>query len=159
MSVISRRVRSVPVRTSADTWTTIVDLLAAPGHSARGELTAIGNTAAMLIAEEYTRDAPIVVKPATGERIRIYTVHGSTAIEAETDEGPLATWPLATAGWTVSLPCGVDDIDDVRAALTPYHFVEVRDVTDGITAASSAARAVGRPNDAIVIDVEEMERP
>lgn len=158
MSVISRRVLSVPVRTSVQTWTAIVELLAAADQPAHGSLNAIANSSAMLIAEEYTRNAPIVVKPVTGDRIRIYTVHGSAAIESEADEAPLATWPLAEAGWTLSLPCGIDDIDDVRAALAPYPFVEVRDVTSGITAAS-ATTGGGRAGSAVVIDIDELERP
>lgn len=161
MSVIARKVRSVPVRTSVGTWNVIVDLLSTRDQPAREHLNAITNTAAMVIAEEYTRDAPIVVKPAAGHRIRIYTVHGSTAIEAEANEAPLATWPLTADGWTVSLPCGVDDIDDVRAALAPFPFAEVRDVTDGISAAASVGMSAGQAagQDGFVIDIDELERP
>lgn len=161
MSVIVRRVLSVPVRTSVETWAAIVDLLTGPDQPARGSLNAIASTAAMLIAEEYTRDAPIVVMPAAGDRIRIYTLHSNAAVEGDnTDEAPLATWPLSSAGWTLSLPCGVDDIDDVRAALQPYPFVEVRDVTDGIATTSSAAPGVprARTDGAVVIDIDELER-
>jgi len=88
-------------------------------------------------------------------------VHGTAAIESEADEAPLATWPLAEAGWTLSLPCGIDDIDDVRAALAPYPFLEVRDVTAGITTTSSATTpgAAGRASGAVVIDIDELERP
>jgi hypothetical protein len=161
-------VLSVPVRTSVETWTAIVDLLTAPDQPARVSLEAISNVTAMLIAEECTRDAPIIVMPVTGDRIRIYTVHGSAAVEAEgenTNETPLATWPLSTAGWTLSVPCGVDDIDDVRAALRPYPFVDVRDVTDGIATniatgmATDAAGSATLEGGAVVIDYDELERP
>lgn len=168
MSVISRTVLSVPVRSSVETWAAIVDLLTSPDQPARNSLEKISNITAMLIAEEYTRDAPIIVMPATGDRIRIYTVHGSAAIDGHAGEAPLATWPLSTAGWTLSVPCGVDDIDDVRAALRPHPFVDIRDLTDGITTSSTtgraadlavdAARPVGRNSDAVVINYNELER-
>lgn len=157
----------MPVRTSVETWTAIVELLTAPGQPSRVSLEAISNVTAMLIAEEYTRDAPIIVMPLTGDRIRMYTVHGTAAVEADEnmDETPLATWPLSTTGWTLSVPCGVDDIDDVRAALRPYPFVDVRDVTDGITTdittgmATDGAGSATRDGGAIVIDYDELELP
>ncbi|MEV1285509.1 hypothetical protein, partial [Modestobacter sp. NPDC049651] len=108
MSVTSRQVPSVPVRTSVATWNTIIDLLTPAGADTRTELVAVTSTVAMLIAEEYTGEAPIVVMPATGDRIRDYTVHGPPAVEGE-DPAPLATWPLAEPGWRVSLPCGAVD--------------------------------------------------
>ncbi len=167
MSVTSRRVLSVPVRTSVETWTAIVDLLTAPDQPARVNLDAIRNITAMLIAEEYTGDAPIIVRPVIGDRIRIYTIHGTAAVDAEgesTDLTPLATWPLSTTGWTLSVPCGIDDIEDVRVALRLYPFVEVRDVTDGITTDTTlgiATDATGTTRDrrAVVIDYDELERP
>lgn len=157
MSVISRRVPAIPVCTSVETWNTIVTLLTAPGHAARTSLEAVTSIAAMLIAEEYTRDAPIVVIPAAGPRVRIYTVHGTAAIDDDADETPLASWPLAEPGWRLSLPCGIDDIDDVHAALLPYPGIDVRDTTEGITvgATAPAPRTAGP----VSINYGEMERP
>jgi hypothetical protein len=164
-TVISRRVASVPVRTSVGTWTAIMDLLTEAGRPARASLEAIGNIAATLIAEEYTRDAPIVVMPATGPRIRIYTVHGTAAIEDGSHEAALAIWPLTESGWRISLPCGIDEIDAVRAMLRPYPYAEVRDATDGITAESTATAAAAsgipapRAAGGLMINDDEMGRP
>lgn len=157
MSVISRRVSSVPVRTSVGTWNAVIALLTAPGQAARGSLEAITNIAAMLITEEYTRDAPIVITPPAGPRVRIYTLHGAAAIDGGEDESPLATWPLAESGWRLSLPCGIEDIDDIRTALAPYPHIDVRDTTDGITVdvAAPAPRATGT----VSINYAEMEQP
>jgi hypothetical protein len=159
MSVVSRRVHSVPVRTSVETWRAIVALLSPAGHEACRSLEAITNTAAMLITEEYTRDAPIVVVPAAGPRVRIYTMHGTAAVDGDGDgdEAPLATWPLAEPGWRLSLPCGIDDIDDVRTALQSYPFIDVRDVTDGVTLDAEAV--VPRTAGSVSINYDEMERP
>ena len=156
MSVVTRRVSSVPVRTSVGTWNAVIALLTAPDHAARASLEAITNVAAMLITEEYTRDAPIVITPVAGLRVRIYTVHGTAAIDGGEDEVPLATWPLAQSGWRLSLPCGIDDIDDVRSALRPYPSIDVRDTTEGIAVDAAAASRVAGP---VSINHEEMERP
>jgi len=156
MTVIARRVASVPVRTSVDTWNAAVDLLTPAGGAARTELEAVTNIAAMLISEEYTRDAPIVVTPRRGARVRIYTMHGLDAVDTRDDEAPLATCPLDEPGWTVSLPCGVDDIDDIRGALEAHPHISVRDATEGITAeATTGASATS----SLKIDYDEMERP
>lgn len=155
MSVTSRQVPSVPVRTSVATWNTIIDLLAAPDTTARADLAAVTSTVAMLIAEEYTREAPIVVLPATGDRVRVYTLHGTAAVEGE-DPAPLATWPLAEPDWRISLPCGAVDLAEVRAALQPYPRFEVRDVAEGITATSTPP--VPRTNGRVSINYAELER-
>jgi len=155
MSVASRQVPSVPVRSSVATWNTIIDLLTPTGTGARADLAAVTSTVAMLIAEEYTREAPIVVMPVAGDRLRIYTVHGAAAVEGE-NPAALATWPLAEPGWRISLPCGAADLDEVRTALRPYPHFEVRDVAEGIATASTVPQqgASGR----VVIDYAELER-
>jgi hypothetical protein len=155
VSVVSRQVPSVPVRTSVATWNAVIDLLTPPDAGGRTDLRAVTGTVAMLIAEEYTRDAPIVVMPATGDRVRVYTVHGTAAVDGE-DPAPLATWPLADPGWRISLPCGEADLDDVRAALRPYPRFEVRDAAEGIAATSvpPAPRTSGR----VSINYAELER-
>ena len=109
----------------------------------------------MLIAEEYSREAPIVVMPATGDRVRIYTLHGAAAIEGD-EPAALATWPLTEPGWEISLPCGAADLDDVRTALKPHPSFEVRDLTEGITTASAVPPQ--STNGRVVIDYSELER-
>jgi hypothetical protein len=56
----------------------------------------------------------------------------------------------------MSLPCGVDDIEEIRAALSRHPGIEVRDVTDGITIDEPGADADGG---AWSIDYDELERP
>ena len=66
MTVVARRIASVPQRTSSATWQAIIDLLAPDAGAARSTLTAITGPAAIAIAEEYTSSAPLVVVPASG---------------------------------------------------------------------------------------------
>ena len=64
-------------------------------------------------------------------------------------------------GWTVSLPCGVDDIDDVRAALAPYPSPRSETSPTGISAAASVGMSAGQAagQDGFEIDIDELERP
>lgn len=158
-SVISRRIAAVPARTSTETWQAIVELLAEAGSQAHQDLTAITSIAAILISEEYTRDAPIVVKPASGARIRVRTVHGMDAIEAINDETPLYAGGLSEPGWSVSLPCGSADLEEITAALSGVAAITVRDTSEGISALADD-RTNGRTGAAVpVIDLSEMRRP
>jgi len=154
--VVSRTVAAIPVRTSVATWKAVTDLLAPAGSGGRGRLEAVTNIAAVLIAAEYSRQAPIIVIPASGPRIRIRTAHGIDAAEARAGEILLAVSPCAAPGWTMSLPCGIDDIDEIRAALRCHPGIEARDVTDGITVDEPAEGAAAG---GWSIDYQEMERP
>lgn len=157
MSVVARRVAAIPARKSVETWRAIVGLLAEHGSAAHAELEAVTNVGAMLIAEEHTSTAPIVVTTAAGPRVRIYTVHGTDAADALEDELPLAIWPLTEPGWAVSLPCAVEDLDDVAAALTSHAQITVRDAADGAAVQADGGQARGAAP--LYVDIEEMERP
>ncbi|WP_405086359.1 hypothetical protein [Microbispora sp. NBC_01389] len=143
MTVLARRVASLPVRTAGDTWLTIVDLLSAPGTAAHNQLLAASNVAAMLISEEYTADNPIDVAPVFGPRVRIYTLHGDNAIEDNDAVLPLPSKPVVGDGWVVSLPCGEDDFDDASEALSGVLGVIVRPLGQEKATAASTANTGG----------------
>lgn len=161
-SVIARRIAAIPARTSTETWQAIIDLLGSPGSAAHCELTTITSLGAILIAEEYTSQAPIVVMPAAGPRIRIHTVHGMDAIEAIGEETPLYGGGLTQPGWSMSLPCGTDDLDDMAAELAASPAITVRDLREGFSvqesAATDAADVVSAAGAAPLIDLNEMRR-
>ena len=156
MSVVSRAVAAIPVRTSVGTWEAITDLLAPADTVGRRRLEGVTNIAAVLITAEYTQQEPIVVMPSSGPRIRIRTVHGADAEEARTEEVSLASSPCAEPGWTLSLPCGVDDIEEIRAALRAHPGIEVRDLTEGITVGEPVPSGVGEDWS---INYDELENP
>lgn len=157
VSVIARRVSAVPARTSSETWHAIVELVSEPGSAARADLTSITSIAAIVISEEYTRDAPIVIMPASGPRIRVHTVHGMDAIDHLPEETPLYGARLAGPGLQVSLPCGAADLEAITADLAGMPAVTVRDADEGFAAQSqpTAPAVSGSP----VIDLAEMGRP
>lgn len=153
MSVTARRVASIPARTSTASWQAIVDLIAPGQGAARSVLLAETGVCAAIISEEYTRDAPIIVRPASGPQIRIYTVHGEDAVEALQDEMPLAVQPLVDPQWTLSLPCGVDDIDDFSRALAADLRISLRDLT---AAAEIDTSAEQRVRGSLTVNIEEL---
>lgn len=157
MTVIARRIASVPVRTAVETWERIVEVVAAPESPAREELLGITSIAAMLIADEQTKGAPITIAGG-GPLVRLYTVHGDDAIEHDdADEADLPFDPTSGDGWTLSLPASGADVAIAEAAVAECAHVDVRDVDagddDGATTAAKASRA------ALDLDLRELERP
>jgi hypothetical protein len=160
MTVIARRIAAIPKRSSVETWERIVELVARPGSAAEAELKAVTATAAMLIAEEWTASAPIKITGG-GPLVRLYTLHGTDAIEADPDdEGALAVIPTDSDGWMLSLPAGGVDLAVASKAVASCSHVEVRDV-DAVAATS--ARAEPAPADVVSagfnLNLEELERP
>jgi len=155
VTALARAVAAIPVRTSVQTWEAIAALVAPAGSPGRLRLDAVTNIAAILITEEYTRQAPIVIMPASGPRVRIRTVHGLDAVDALAGEIPLTASPCAEPGWSMSLPCGIDDIEEMREALRGHPGIEVRDLTDGITVEEASAAGAG----AWSVNYDEMETP
>lgn len=154
-TVVVRRIGSVPARTSSETWQAIVDTIAEPGNDAHSTLIAATGIASMLIAESYTRDAPVVISPPVGPRVRVYTVHGPDADDAISEEAALATWPTAGSGWTVSLPCAEEDLTFAAASLAALSEVSVRDAALGLAAELTSAAA--DPTASVRVDTSWLE--
>jgi hypothetical protein len=160
-TVIARRIASVPVRTSGQTWGIIVELVSTPGSPARTALESVAGVASMLIAEEYCASKAIVIKPPSGARVRVYTLHGDAAMGDDVNESALATCPTAYAGWTVEIPAGPDDLALAKAAFANLAGISCYDSTGAASdddvvdlapeASSSAARA-------FTINLDELSR-
>jgi hypothetical protein len=117
MSVVSRKLRATPVRSSSDTWKAIA-LLLAPDESsdAHVELMSVSGTAASLISSDAMRDAAVVCT-GSGPRVRIYCLYGEDAITGDdANESPLQHRPT-DEDWKVSLPCPTNDLDWVNRSL------------------------------------------
>jgi hypothetical protein len=117
MSVVARRIRSTPVRSSNDTWSQIVDLLAPDKQSAaHKELQSVSGVSSSLITSEAMKDAPITCS-GNGPRVRIYCLYDEAAILGE-DANEAALQDCPTDGdWQLSLPCPTEDLDWVTKAL------------------------------------------
>jgi hypothetical protein len=155
MTVHARRIASIPRRTATETWQAICEMLTTPGSPARQELQGIVGIASALITEEYLRDAAVIVSGA-GPQVRIYTLHGEAAIEADPlDETPLSHDPTG-GDWKVSLPCGESDLDEARDAVNAFPHVEVRSLVDDAPAPSS--RGAETSNRRPIINLAALEQ-
>jgi len=155
MTIHARRIASIPCRTATETWRTICELITPQDGAARRELQAIVGVASALITEEYTQGAPIVLA-GTGPQVRIYTLHGDAAIEADSlDEAPLNHDPT-DGDWTLSLPCGDDDLDETLRAVSESPHIEVRSLADQACSSSTSAKQLITPRP--VIDLAALEQ-
>src|SRR5262249_20744703 len=152
MSVVARRIASVPRRTSVETWRRVVELVSATDSDARAELEGVTSVAAMLIADEQTKTAPITVSGG-GPLVRGYTPHGDDASEDE-----LACDPTAGDSWVLSLPATRPDVAAAETHLVNAPHVAVRDVDADDGERSSEASAKALVGD-LVLDLEQLERP
>lgn len=158
MTVIARRVASVPVRTAVATWERVVEIVTAPESDACDELTGITSIAAMLIADEQTKSEPITVSGG-GPLVRLYTVHGDDAVEQDAaDEADLAFEPTSGDDWLLTLPASSADVAMVEEAVADAPHVTVRDVDAGEVAEERAA-AQAASSSVPEFDLTELERP
>jgi hypothetical protein len=109
-TVLARRVVSTPVRTAAQTWEKIVEIVAPdPKSPARAELAKAAGVACAAIASEATKDAAIVVW-GNGPRVRVYCVFDEDAItQDDVNEDSLPKAP-AEGDWKMSIPCLPEDV-------------------------------------------------
>lgn len=117
MTVIARRIISIPVRSASESWGMIVDLLAAQTEAEiRKELLGICGVVSSLIADEAMKDAPIVVY-GSGPRVRIYCLYGEDAITGENaNEAAFPSFPTE-GDWRLSLPCPSEDLEWIQNVL------------------------------------------
>jgi hypothetical protein len=155
VTVLARRIASVPRRTSVETWQVIIELLAPAGTLARATLDAATGPAAMVIAEEVTRAAPIMLS-GNGPQLRIYTLHGEAATEADLDQEMSFPFVPTDGNWALSLPASPEDLEAVGTALAAISSrLSVRDSTDGDRVAMASRRSASIPT----INTTELERP
>lgn len=116
-TLLARRVASTPVRTAAQTWATIVEIVAPdPQSAARKELAKAAGVACASISSEATKDAPIVVWDG-GPRVRVYCVFDEDAITQEgINEDALPRSPTE-GDWKMSIPCLPEDVKWSHAKL------------------------------------------
>lgn len=146
MTVIARRLASVPERSAVDTWNAIVELIAPDSRSsARNELAAVAGVACSLIASEMA--APIVIY-GSGPRLRIYCLYGDEAIEGDNvSEGSL-TYVPTEEDWRMSLPCPEEELGWVQKSLRSSTRVSARDEDEDVGDEKSedrSARGEGVP--------------
>src|SRR5262249_55254758 len=98
MTVVSRRIVSTPARSASASWDVIVQLVTAPGSTARQELQGIEGIASCIIAEESLKTDPCVVF-GSGPRVRIYCLYNEDAIAGEDANETVLTFMPTEGDW------------------------------------------------------------
>lgn len=131
MTVVARRLASIPARLASETWLRVIDLVAPTNTSAQDELRRVTGIASSLITREAMKESAIVVT-GNGPRIRLYCVYGDEAVEGEgVNEAALPNSPAEAENWAMSLPCPADDLSWVNASLKRHSSrVTARDLAE-----------------------------
>lgn len=133
MTVIARRFRANPSRTSSQVWEAVTSLVCGDDDGAKAEFLRVAGVAASLIADEAPRKNPIVIIGA-GPRLRMYCLYNEDAIDGEDAKEDPLSWSPTEGGWKAYLPCPTADVSWVSAALSSKgteHF-EVYDASEGL---------------------------
>ena len=112
---IRRDIASIPVRSAAETWRAIIDLVTGDGSVDRQQLDAAASIMESIIADEQPDAVPIVFK-GCGPRLLIYCLYNEDAMEAGLEIDRLSTNPTA-GDWRMTTPCEEADVDWMNKTL------------------------------------------
>ena len=153
MTTIARRIAATPVRTASDTWQVITDLVSGAGGDIATGVSHAADVASMLIAEEHTASNPLVLS-GCGPQVRIYTVHGTDAIEgSQINEQALMI--IASDDWHLNLPASGPDYVLALASLSNVANIDVYDPND--TTDRQAAATQLQPRRTVTINLAALE--
>lgn len=112
---LRRDIASVPLRTGAETWSTIVELITGSDSIDASQLIAAASVMATLIAEENHAENPLTLV-GTSHWLVIYCSFGADALIQGEDVDAI-NWNPTAGDWTLYVPCGEDDRDWAGATL------------------------------------------
>lgn len=134
MTVVARRVRSIPERSALETWAKITDLLASyAGSDSRHELESIAGIASSIITRDAMKNSALVVSGA-GPRVRVFCLHDEDAITGDGANEQTLAFDATSGDWKMSIPCPADDLDWVQLALKSKSTrITARDMTSDVS--------------------------
>jgi hypothetical protein len=141
-TMLARRVASTPVRTVADTWAKIVEIIAPDsGSPARKELAKVAGMICASIASEAPKEAPIVIWGG-GPRVRFYCAFDEDAITNDrVNEDTLPRSPTE-GDWRMSVPFLSEDLAWSGASLAATSSrISARSVDDEVADEEPSAAA------------------
>jgi hypothetical protein len=112
---VRRDIASIPKRSAAQTWKTIIDLITGAGTVDKKTLENAASVMESLIADEHPSKKPIVVK-GVGSRLVIYLLYGESAMEADLEVDKLS-WNPTAGDWSMTAPSDADDVTWMNNAL------------------------------------------
>lgn len=115
MSVISRRFAACPARTASETWTAIVNVIAADSDTLKTQLMEITGIVASIISEETLANNAITLI-GSGPRLRVYCLYNEDAIADDPNEAALSWKPFENE-WEMFFPVEENDHEWVSKLL------------------------------------------
>ncbi len=103
MSAVRRTIISNPERTSAETWSKILEIICSQNKEAENEFKKVIDIVSSLLAEEFMKENPMIMKGA-GSQLRIYCLYGEYAMSGEDANEDFLSWDITEKNWTVYLP-------------------------------------------------------
>lgn len=135
---VRRDIASIPKRSAAQTWKTIIDLITGTDTVDKKTLENAASIMESLIADEHPGKKPIVLKGA-GNRLVIYLLYGENAMEADLEVDKLG-WNPTAGDWSMTAPCDADDVAWMNNALNDRApRIKVHDVDAAIGEEESAS--------------------
>jgi len=145
---VRRDIASIPVRSAAETWQAILDLITGAGSVDVETLKAASSVMESLIADEHPATVPIVVK-GQGPRLVIYCLYNEAAMEAGKEIDALTWNPTGGAEWKMTAPSEAGDLTWMNNTLkTRAPRITVHDVAsppaddDGESAAQNQSLTI-----------------
>ncbi|MCK1281794.1 hypothetical protein IVB46_41925 [Bradyrhizobium sp. 61] len=152
---VRREIASIPVRTSAETWQAVTDLIVGAGSVDAGTLKAAASVMESLIADEHAATVPIVVK-GSGPRLVIYCLYNEEAMSAGKDIDKL-NWVPTAGDWAMTAPCDPEDVSWMNKTLKERApRITVHDVANQPDDSDEEA---GAQSAALKIDWGALDRP
>jgi len=137
---VRRDVASVPIRSAADTWKAIVELVTSSDTIDRDQLDAAASIMCSIIADEHAAQSPFVFT-GTSQRLVLYCKHGEDALELGLDLAALAFTPT-TGDWRISAPTSAEDVAWMNRALEKRApRISTRNDGDDVPQEASAEKA------------------
>jgi hypothetical protein len=113
---VKREIASVPVRSAAETWQAIINLISGPDTPDAHTLKAAASIMESLIADEHPATVPITVK-GSGDRLVIYCRYNEDALELGADIDPVTWNPTGGSGWRITAPTEASDVPWMNGTL------------------------------------------
>lgn len=110
-----RDISSIPLRSAAETWRTVQQLVTSKDSVDADQLDAAASVMAVLITEEAFRPEPLTLA-GVGPRLVIYLRHGVDALEQGGGVDEL-TWNPTAGDWTLFVPCPEEDFEWTKKML------------------------------------------
>ena len=116
MSTVARKFSACPVRTAANTWETITNVIGASNETVKAELTKVAGIAASIISDGTPAENAITII-GTGARLRIYCLYEEDGSTEDANESTL-NWNLFEGDWEIHFPVEKEDFDWVKKSLS-----------------------------------------